>query len=263
MFTRTSISGLMAMLVVAATAGATPIGITQVFTAPASDFLPNGLAIPDDQYIGPCSLDACTAHHTLMVPELPGWVVEVEAAVWLDHAFIGDVTVLLEGPDGTRITLLNRPGVCLPDDGSDTGGASADFDGARKLVFDDDWPSRPAEMMGGGMSFFDVIPATEYADPPQSAPGFDPPYKPDPDTADDHATLSAFDGRAAGGSWTIYIGDSGPLLEGALRGWEVKITTVPEPGTLLPALLLVLALGLSHRPWRARIAVPLLRPTEG
>jgi hypothetical protein len=129
--------------------------------------------------------------------------------------------------------------VGAPETGMDVvGGAGADFAKDNKITFDDDWITRPAESLGGPpLIFTDPVPATDYAEFPVPPAGLEGPYQPGPDTAASAATLSAFDGTSAEGDWTIYVGDSGPLLDGTLWGWQLRITTVPEPASGVLAVI--------------------------
>jgi subtilisin-like proprotein convertase family protein len=59
-------------------------------------------------------------------------------------------------------------------------------------------------------------------------------YQPDPFT-DAGARLSAFQGRTANGTWSLYVDDDSPDDEGTLDGWTLHITTQQPPPPPVPA----------------------------
>jgi len=65
---------------------------------------------------------------SLTVADGAGPIESAELTVWMQHTFVGDLTIKLVSPTGTIVTVLNRPGSGAPDDGSSIGGAGASAD---------------------------------------------------------------------------------------------------------------------------------------
>src|SRR5438105_4516854 len=81
------------------------------------------LAIPDDGYNGTLG---SMASSTITVPALAENIIrDVNAVVAINHTFVGDLTIKLQSPQGTIVTLLNRPGILTADDGVQAGGDSS------------------------------------------------------------------------------------------------------------------------------------------
>jgi len=185
-----------------------------------------GVGIPDNQYLG--SL-ASMVSNTINVAGGLGLVEEVEVTVSINHTWVGDLTIKLQGPSGIVVTLMSRPGFAeLADDGNSCCGSSSDLIAANAITFDDD-VGTSAETIG---SLGNPIPSfTVHPDPGSAAGG----------------SLSAFDGLAAAGNWTLYIGDSSGGDIGTLDAWSLRLTTADTNGTPVPepATLAILGLGLA------------------
>ena len=105
----------------------------------------------------------------------------------LDHTWVGDLKMTLKGPDNTTITLMNRPG-------SGTFGSSGD--NFTNTVLDDE-ATTPIEQIPNA-------PATDFTGS----------WKPD-------EALSAFDGKAPAGIWTLTVSDNESPDAGTLNAWAL------------------------------------------
>ncbi|MCH7812692.1 MAG: PEP-CTERM sorting domain-containing protein [Planctomycetes bacterium] len=134
--------------------------------------------------------------------------VEVDNA----HTWVGDLVIKLEGPAGLAV-LLSRPGFDEPaDDGTGCCGDSSNWVTGDAQTFVDGG-SIPAEDLGAAQpGSGDPIPA-QTLDPNDSL-------------------MALFGGTAANGTWTLYIGDSAEFDTGALSGWTLNLTAIPEPASL-------------------------------
>lgn len=171
---------------------------------------------------GYCRGEQCTGPHTIFEQRFtaecrcePSWVDTDPAActatcvaepldavyvsVALDHSAVGDLTIKLQGPDGTVVTLLNRPGFAEPaDDGADGPGASAKTTTARPIRFRQS-ASDDAEQIGVGLApGTEVCPSDDLCTVKPAAGAAGGP------------TLDAFAGMLGQGDWTVCVGDSNP-----------------------------------------------------
>lgn len=211
-----TIAAMLASGVVAA-AGA---GQTTTWSSPSG----LNLSVPDGAYDG--SLGSMESH-AVGVPHLDAELItDVKVSIAMDHTFVGDLTIKLLSPDGTLVTLLNRPGLPgVPDDGSIVGGDSSNLSSAFAITYDDNASSGVlSEMMGFGLGGSQVI-----GDPANGSPDN---YVPFPDGAEGNLTLSDLNGESAVGNWTLYIGDSASGSTGMLESWSIEVTTIPGPGGL-------------------------------
>jgi subtilisin-like proprotein convertase family protein len=171
---------------------------TQAVTAdPSPD-----VNIPDDDYDGTLASMACV-NVTL---NAQCTISSMTVTVGMAHTWIGDLTIKLVHPDNTVITLLNRPGEALPDDGDDgvTGGDSSNLVKTHPITFQTG-AMVSAEDMGatitstGNVCQNDMIctfaPAADGA-----APG----------------DLTALVGKPANGVWMLCAGDSVGFDTGSL-----------------------------------------------
>jgi subtilisin-like proprotein convertase family protein len=196
----------IAALAASATASAT---IADAFFA-APDL---GLAIPDDDPTGVSS--------TISVPD--GFAIsKLAVVVVMDHTWVGDLIFTLTGPDGTTITLADRPGT---DDPSLDAGDSSNLSTDHPLFFGDLSPI-PAEMMGAG--------SCTNTD---SVIGLDCHrwYAPDQSLSD------AWVGSSAFGDWTLSVSDNEGLDLGTLDGWLIAFNYQAVP---VPAAVWLFASGL-------------------
>jgi subtilisin-like proprotein convertase family protein len=146
------------------------------------------------------------------------------------HTWIGDLTVTLTSPTGITVQLFRRPGASGV-------GSSGDWT-AGTYVF----------VLSGGLSMpttnvaTNVTPGTYNITSNPGSTQIIPPSDPD--------TYSAFTGLNLNGTWTLNISDNAAGDTGAISGWSMNITSIPEPTTA--ALLLLAAGGLGAAAWRKR-----------
>jgi subtilisin-like proprotein convertase family protein len=196
------------------------------------------LTIPDNGYDGTPGSMASTS---LNVPAQPGTITDVNVTLAIAHTWVGDLTIKLKSPTGTVVTLLNRPGLFTPDDGSEVGGDSSNLSASFPITFDDQIIGGTSaedmgatlldnEIIGDGSSPSGYIPAADAFFGESLLDG-----------------LASFNGETAGGLWMLYIGDSAAGEVGSLDSWSLTITTertsaVPEASTALLGSMALAAL---------------------
>lgn len=125
-------------------------------------------------------------------------------AVWLDltimHPWVGDLHATLAAPDGTAVTILNRPGLANPP-GFDFPGPHGCGGDNINATFSDDAP----------------IDAQSTCSP-STVPVLAGPLRP-------AQPLAALTGLPASGVWTITIADLGPTDAGTLTGACLRFDT--------------------------------------
>ncbi|MEO0425052.1 MAG: hypothetical protein AAF184_22145 [Pseudomonadota bacterium] len=190
-----------ALLAGLATAGANAATVTYQ-TGPGLQ-----LDIPDDSPVGvSSSIDVGDSAQ----------IIRVGLLALVEHTWAGDLIWTLTGPDGTEITLADRPG------GVDGGvGDSSNLSASTAIIFGDNSPV-DAEEMGGGS-----------CDSSDSIIGVDCMRWFAPDDA-----LSTFAGTDTLGTWTLFLTDNAGLDTGFLDGWLIafevsEITAVPIPSAFL------------------------------
>ena len=124
--------------------------------------------------------DFATVTSTIFV-SASGTISDVNVRVDITHTFVGDLTLILQSPIGTRVTLVAR-----------RGGGGADF---TNTIFDDE----------AGTAITDISSL--------SAP-FTGTYRPE-------NALSAFDGQSVTGTWILEVTDSAGGDIGSLNQWEL------------------------------------------
>ncbi len=135
----------------------------------------------------------------LLIPvSVLGLVTDVEVDLRLDHTWVGDLTVMLESPDGTIQTIVDRIG-------RPPGGPGLGYNG-------DDFGSGADDCSGTPLVLSDA--ATNPIEAANVSPvvGNFTPENP----------LAAFDGGPIGGDWTVYVedlfgGDFGAIYCATLR----------------------------------------------
>ena len=157
-----------------------------------------------------------TGHrNTLGVGDL-GAISDLEVEVAIDHTWVGDLIITLEGPDGTIITLMDRPGR----DGAGFGDSS-------NLS-----PSFPIRFVdGAALAAEDAGIPCENDDVIGVACDVPPIYDPD------ESLLAAFAGDEIFGNWRLQITDNAGGDTGTFVSWTLHATVgngedIPEPGTL-------------------------------
>lgn len=132
----------------------------------------------------------------ITLPADAGPVADVDVRVRLAHGSVGDLMITVKHGDTSVVVFQNRGG-----SGDDLGAGTGNNCGDVFTVFDD-------EDANGNPN-----PSIAFANPP-----FTGPYRPD-------NSLSAFDGKQAGGDWTLEVADTaGNSIGGTLFCWELDIT---------------------------------------
>ncbi len=192
------------------------------------------LAIPDDGYAGDVTVssEAATASVAVQFVEPNPQIVKVHVVTTgITHSRVGDLVIKLMSPEGTMVTLMNRPGVgSSADDGTAAGGAAGMFDSAARIDFADD-NATSAEMIGDGLIFLQTV-GVHSGDA----------YRPDNDGAAGEGLLAAFNGENPNGLWKLFVGDGEVFETGALDYWGLTIEIVPEPaalGLLIPGMMFI------------------------
>ena len=194
------------------------------------------VAIPDDGYAGDVTSPTQAASSVIAVDFVePNPVIKSVHLVetMITHSWAGDLVIKLMSPEGTVVTLLNRPALGAPDDGTGGGGSAANLAGGTTIFFDDN-ASDSAETMGATLQFFETVGQGGNPDT----------YAPDADTAAP-GNLASFAGENPDGDWTLFVGDGFLFETGQLEDWAITIEIVPEPAAL--SLLLPGAMMLTRR----------------
>ena len=175
------------------------------------------LAVPDNAYNGTL---ASMASHSIIIPDIgANDIVDINVTIGMSHTWIGDLTIKLVGPGGEVLTLLNRPGSAVADNGTDSPFGTSDDMIFANLVTYDDAGALTAENLGTLAGT--VIPnATVVTPGPVGA------------LAGELTNLAGYNGLSAVGSWTLHIGDSAGGDLGTLDQWSITVDTVPAPGAL-------------------------------
>lgn len=167
----------------------------------SANYVP-GISIPDGPFGGG---PGSAAIGTLFVPD-HGVITDVDVDMVIRHTFQGDLVVRVMAPDGTMITLIDRPG-----SPPDAFGFSADNFGVLGNEFvSDDEASRP------------------YDAPFIASPGIDnvgghwQPYRP----------LSTFDGIDKFGEWKIIVTDNAFGQIGFIDRFSLHFTNIPGPASI-------------------------------
>jgi hypothetical protein len=145
---------------------------------------------------------------TIKVSDLLGAVSQVTATLrGFTHTFPSDVGVLLVGPTGQKLVLMNRAG----QGGADANGIWLKFDQTSPTAIPASGALtagsfKPADYRGGTYNF--PPPAPEGSYPTNS--------------------LDAFNGLTANGTWSLYVYDDALGDVGIItNGWSLGITTQP------------------------------------
>ena len=129
-------------------------------------------------------------------------IIDINVSLNITHTFMGDLVITLTSPEGTNVTLLNRP-----NDGS---GGCAGNDMSNTL--DDETSAASRSIQSNCTAPAAYVSGESYL--PSNA-------------------LSTFDGESGNGIWTLtvtdyYVGDTGML-----NGWSLDITAASAPATVL------------------------------
>ncbi len=173
-----------------------------------------GLTIPDDAYTGGFGGigQACAAVNTTTPAPASSTVLGAFVNATLSHTWVGDLTMKVRSPNGTILTVLNRPGSAAPDDGSGAVGNAANWSNTA-ISFGDGFGVE-AETMGNGLSTSQRICLDNGVCS----------HDPSPDTATQPPTaFSNFNGGAAAGTWQLCVGDSALGDVGTLNQWQLYL----------------------------------------
>ncbi len=121
---------------------------------------------------------------------------DVKVRVVINHPWVGDLRLRLQSPLGSRVTLLDRPGVPATAGGCDNSNMDVTFDDASAF------------------------------DPESYCAGFNPWYQ---GVARPTVPLSLFDGERSAGTWSLIAEDLAAGDVGVIANWEL-ITTPPVGG---------------------------------
>ena len=155
----------------------------------------SGTPVIDDGYDGTLASMTCC---TITVPDVFGGKVldDLDAQVIVNTTWVGDVTIKIASPDGTVVTILNRPGSAVPDDGTDSPFVdSSDWIGD-VITFNDESGGPSAEAMGANLPGNGLICTNDGICS----------FVPAPDTASGGG-LSDFYGMDPAGDWRVCVGD--------------------------------------------------------
>jgi subtilisin-like proprotein convertase family protein len=156
---------------------------------------------------------------TVTVSGVSGPITDLNVVVTgLSHTFPTDVGILLVGPGGQTVVLMNN-----------TGGLNTISN--VNLTFDDEAATAVPNPIFGSLASgsyrpTNLAPAESFAGPAPAGP-----YG---------TTLSVFDTRSANGLWRLFVQDFSAGDFGSISGgFGLQITTVPEPSSVV-----LFALGL-------------------
>jgi subtilisin-like proprotein convertase family protein len=162
----------------------------------------------------------------ITVSGLLGLLTEVEVTIrGFSHTFPDDVGILLVGPGGQAVELLDAAGSGLD---------AVDL----TFIFDDD---AGAPLPTSGVLASGTYRPSTYVEDPYPSPAPAAPYG---------TALSVFDGTDPNGNWRLFVADFNIFDSGAISGgWSLSLTTdaLPDPAVVpLPAgaVLLLSGLGL-------------------
>jgi len=177
-------------------------------------------AMPDNGYVGGFggAGQACSTINTTGIIPIGSLVTEAYIDVNLTHTWVGDLTIKLQSPGGTILTVLNRPGSNVADNGTDTPfGDDSNWNGSVQFR---DASATTAETMGNTIADGLTICTSDGRCK----------YTPSPDTATQPPTnFAAFAGSTAVGNWTLCVGDSAGADTGTLNSWSLKLADALTP----------------------------------
>ncbi len=153
--------------------------------------------LEDGMYDGTLETTICFQHMFAEDPDGLNFVGDIEFRVGIDHTWLGDLTIKLESPKGTLLTLLSRAGpVMLPDDGTGCCGDDSNLNSEFPITFRDS-AFIMAHAMGATIGDHQVV----CKDDNQCA------FKPAP-AAGPGTDFTDFRGEDVAGTWWVCVGDS-------------------------------------------------------
>jgi subtilisin-like proprotein convertase family protein len=175
--------------------------------------------IPDNGYNGQITSMVSDTMDASSIP-LDHVVTDVSLGIWMSHSWVGDLTIKLRSPDGTVLTVLERPqGDGAANPAGDNGADSEETDNSnlvatQSVTFTDD-AFEPAERIGLGRGAADVAcgGTCEFRAAPDDAGG-------------PRSFREAFGGQVARGPWTLLLADSSGGDTGTFESWSLGITHV-------------------------------------
>ncbi len=168
-----------------------------------------GVAVPGNTTgaAGPAS----TYPLPVTVANQPGRILDVDVEIkGITHSYVDDLNLLLVGPTGRKVVLAAN--ACGPH-------PIVDF----SWTFDDDAPVSLTDSSLDDCYPY-VVKPTAYGTPTFAAPAPAGPYA---------ATLSAFDGTVANGTWRLYAFDDGGGDGGSLRSVKLIFRMDPPAQTTI------------------------------
>lgn len=164
-------------------------------------------AIVDDAYNGTQASMTCV----VVTAAGAGLVQKVKVTAYLDHTWIGDLTLKLVSPSNTVVTLMSRPGFAeTADDGTGGSGDSSNLVSTSPIDFLDGGV-KSAELMGNSLASSQAVCLDDGAciyDPNNGSAAA--------------GKLATFIGQTMAGSWKFCAGDSGLGDTGAIQ--QVRLT---------------------------------------
>jgi subtilisin-like proprotein convertase family protein len=151
-----------------------------------------------------------------------GTISSVTVTIDITGGFNGDLYAYLAGPAGGFAVLLNRVGLgsSNPFGYSDTGFNVTFSDGNPDIH---NYQIESPTMNGSGQLTGTWAPDGRNIDPQSSPSLFDSTLP--------TAELSSFEGDAANGAWTLFVGDLSSGGQATLVSWGLTVVTIPEPQT--------------------------------
>ena len=131
--------------------------------------------------------------------------------VSLDHTWVGDLIFTLTGPDGTSITLADRPGFT-----GDGFGDNSNLSMSYPIIFGDLFPQVDAENLGRACIGTDAVVGADCTR----------------QVSANDSMAGAFGGTSTLGDWTLTVSDNANADTGAINGWSIAIqvpSAVPVP----------------------------------
>jgi subtilisin-like proprotein convertase family protein len=165
-----------------------------------------GLAIPDNDPNGVSSTISISDDYL---------ITHMAILVSMDHTWVGDLIFTLTGPDGTTITLADRPG--FPnDDFGDNSNLSVSY----PIIFGDLFPVVDAENLGRACAGTDAVVGVDCSR----------------QVSAEDSMAAAFGGLSTLGDWTLTVSDNANADTGTINGWSIAIqvpSAVPVPAAVL------------------------------
>lgn len=151
-------------------------------------------------------------------------VIDITVDIAITHTWEGDLTLKLESPDGTILTLASRPGLAETlDDGGGCCGNNSTLDGTA-ITFSDAGVTDGEELgLFGELNAGEVICSGDALCSYFPSPGA---------TAESATSFADFFGETMDGDWTLYVGDAGSGDTGILHSWSITIVTASPSFTL-------------------------------